>query len=139
MVSCSNAEEFKETKKLDSQEREEVNAMMDAWMASDGKYIYIAAGDLVYRMDPETKQATVNCNDLLCDHESLDCSAKLPYSDGLYPVLRNGNHVYVVSDKIYEISKNAKKKLAMEDMEIIGIKLSLVIILLILRQKIRLW
>lgn len=111
MVSCGNTEEFKETKKLDSQEREEVNAMMDAWMASDGKYIYIAGGGLVYRVDPETKQTTVNCNDLLCDHKSLDCSAKLSYSDTLCPVLRNGNHVYVISDKIYKISKNAKKEI----------------------------
>lgn len=112
LISCgSERAEFKETKELDSQEREEVNAMQEAWMASDGKDMYIAGGDIIRRVDMENKEIVVNCGELLCDHTSLSCSAKIPGGDKLYPIFRNGDHVYVVSDKIYEVSKNSKREI----------------------------
>lgn len=95
-----------------AQEREEVNAVQGEHMASDGTMIYVIETNLIYRIDVENKEAQVNCGDLLCDHEGTDCSARLPASDYIYGALRrNGDHVYVLGDRIFEIGKNSKKEI----------------------------
>lgn len=111
LISCDKKNaEFIVTEELESQEREEVNAMMGTF-ASDGDTIYMVGGDIIYRVDMEKNQLVVNCGDLLCSHESITCSAKLPYMDNFYEIKRNGDHVYVLSNRIYEIKKNSKKEI----------------------------
>lgn len=95
-----------------SQEREEVNAMQGEIIASDGNVIYMLGDNIVYQIDLENKELKVNCNDLLCDHEGINCSAKLPISySGFYSLRRNGDKVYVLGDQIYEIGNNSKKEI----------------------------
>lgn len=109
-ASCQEkSTKFKETKELVEQEREEVNAITGTF-ASDGNNIYMF-WDRVYRIDLETREMIVNCGDFLCDHESQACSARLPDGEGYSYICRNGEHVYVVGNKIYEIDKNSKKEI----------------------------
>ena len=110
-VSCQEKTvEFKETKELAEQEWEEVNAIMGTF-ASDEKNIYMLWGALIYRIDLETREMAVNCGDFLCDHESSTCSARLSDSERTYSsICRNGEYVYVVGNKIYEIDENSKKE-----------------------------
>lgn len=113
LSSCDNADFMSEKalEELSKQEREEVNAMMDTMIASDGDTIYNMAGELVYRLDLEKKEFQVNCGDLLCDHESTSCGARLPFQEQFYQLRRNGNRVFVLGNKVYEVSKNAKKEI----------------------------
>lgn len=111
LISCDNKETSAENGELSKLGSEEVNAMMDTMIASDGDTIYNMAGELVYRMDLKKKAFQVNCGDLLCDHESTSCSARFPVQEQFYQLRRKGNRVYVLGNKAYEISKNAKKEI----------------------------
>lgn len=96
------------------QEREEVNGMQGEIIASDGKVIYMLgnAEGMIYQIDLSNNELKVNCGDLLCTHEGLDCSAKLPISEySIYALRRNGDKVYVLGEQIYEIGENYKKKI----------------------------
>lgn len=115
LISCRQKKSdhaFEAKEEAFSQEREEVNAVQGEMMASDGNAIYVITGELIYQIDAENGEARVNCGNLLCDHEGLDCSARMPESAHLYGALRrNGEHVYVLGDRIYEIGKNSKEEI----------------------------
>lgn len=120
LVSCQKKNtEFRMTEELDGQEREEVNAMIGTF-ASDGEDIYIIGSDIigdeigsiVYRVDMEKRELVVNCGDVLCNHESMECSARLPLEvTAWYTLQRNGQHVYAIGSRILEIDKNSKKEI----------------------------
>lgn len=96
------------------QEREDVNSIQDAKCASDGKSVYMVgnAEGLIYRVDLEGYQLVVNCNDLLCDHEGENCSAKLPISESsVYSLRRNGDKVYALGNRLFEIGDCSKKEI----------------------------
>lgn len=96
------------------QEREEVNSIQDARCASDGEIIYMIgnAESLIYRVNLERCQLDINCNDLLCDHQGENCSARLPISENsVYSLRRNGNKVYALGNRIFEIGNYSKKEI----------------------------
>ena len=97
------------TEEMEGQEREEVNAMMGTFASADDS-IYMISSDIIYRLDMEKKELVVNCGNFLCGHDSITCSARIPHKSSFYEVKRNGDHVYVLGDKIYEISKDSKKE-----------------------------
>lgn len=94
--------------------REEVNAMQGETIASDGDIIYMLgnAEGIVYQVDLKNKELQPNCGNLLCNHEGMECSAKLPISDfSIYGLRRNGDKVYVLGNQIFEIGENSKKEI----------------------------
>lgn len=96
------------------QEREEVNAMQGETIASDGNVIYMLgnAEGIVYQVDLKNKELRPNCAELLCNHEGLDCSAKLPiFEFSIYGLRRNGDNIYVLGNQIFEIGENSKKEI----------------------------
>lgn len=98
---------------ISEQDREEVNAMQGETIASDGSVIYMLgnAEGIVYQVDLKNKELRPNCAELLCNHEGLDCSAKLPISEfAVYALRRNGDKVYVLGNRIFEIGENSKKE-----------------------------
>lgn len=113
--SCQKVESEYDSYSVSSElEREEVNAMQGETIASDGNNIYMLgnAEGIVYQVDINSNVLRVNCDDLLCDHKGIDCSAKLPVSDfGVYSLRRNGNRVFVLGNRVYEIGENYKKEI----------------------------
>lgn len=98
----------------EDQEREDVNGMQEGKCASDGKFVYLIgnAEALIYRVDLEKCQLDVNCNDLLCDHQGENCTAKLPISEqSVYTLRRNGDRVYALGNRIFEIGNCSKKEI----------------------------
>lgn len=112
LASCGKPDiKFQETEELDRQEREEVNAMQGTF-SSDGNCIYMSWMDFIYRVNLETREMQMNCGDFLCGHEDSNCSARLAGDMAADSVLcRNGKHVYLAGDKIYEIDKNKKREI----------------------------
>ena len=110
-VSCQKTDEvYKNESEIDNVKRDELNAMQAHAVASDGNYIYMELGGLVYRIDAKNNIVEINCDNLLCDHEGELCSARLPDYPGAYNLVRDDDSVYVLGNEIYKIGKNSKKE-----------------------------
>lgn len=98
---------------------ESVNAMQFGTMASDGENIYAInlAENLICRANLDTCQFEVNCGDLLCSHEGDSCSAKIPMEDDnvMYQLMYSDSKVYALGNQVYQIEKNAKKRVGRAD------------------------
>lgn len=117
VVSCGKNQESEAYVPIDEaafKERETVNSINDGTIASDGTHIFMLgnAEGLIYKVDLDRKKLEVNCDDFMCNHEGDKCSAKLPISPvSIYSLRRNGNKVYVLGNRIFEIGNYSKKEI----------------------------
>lgn len=96
---------------LDSIEREEINYMLPTRFASDGKDIFFidSPTGMVYRFDLSTKEATINCNNPVCSHDSDSCTA---YAErDISGIRRENDEVYLLGNQINKISRNQKEEI----------------------------
>lgn len=111
-ISCQKVEkEYQPGNKRHGQKRDEGNAMQVDPVATDGSMVYVQLSSLVYRIDVKNKIAEINCGDMLCDHQGTSCSARLPKEESGYRLVRNGDRVYALGNKIFQIGKNSKKEI----------------------------
>lgn len=116
LISCGKgqAEQTDVSIEESFEEREDVNSVNDGTIASDGLNIYKIsnAAGLVYRISLEEEKIEINCSDLMCNHQGDKCSAKLPISPmSVYSLQRNGEKVYALGERIFEIGNYSKKEI----------------------------